>query len=133
MLKLITGFLGSTWGIAAAGLLAVGLGFGVGWTLQSWRLTAGILEIQLEYDQYKLHVLESVNKENLIVAGDIQKLQTLLQRTQIAQRKQDLKYLQTSENLIKELRNAGQSCPLSPAVERYLDNVRRQQDEQRNR
>lgn len=127
MWKLVKAFLpvgGAWWGAAAFGLLALGSGVWLGNALQS-RET---YRVETSFSDYKAQVAQSAAAGNARVLREMQGLQRSLKELMKEQQAKQAVDKAFSDNLIKELQNAnGKSCPLSPAIVKYLDGVRNSQ------
>lgn len=127
MLTLLKTFLPvgrSLWTLGVLGLLCLALGSWLGSRVEQ----VNTQRVQSQFDQYKIAVLQSENSELETSLAKVAELQGLLGQILRNQRQEAIEDKQTSENLIKELQDAnGNSCPLSPAIESYLNGVRKDQ------
>lgn len=91
-----------------------------------------VMELQHKFDEYRIEVLASVAKGN---SQTLSKIDSLMGSMKTLERDFQLKKnedLEFHNSLIKELYDAnGKSCPLSPAIEHYLDRLRINQQSRR--
>ena len=134
MLKLIKSFLlGRSWiFILIIGLISAGAAGTVAWKLKDLIDSQNYSELKQEYDEYKFNTINSINKENQTVIETIRNLTRDLKEISMNFELKQQQNREFSNSLIKELYDQnGKSCPLSPAVEHYLDRLRINQQSRR--
>ena len=110
----------SWWMVAGVGLIGLLGGVWLGHSLEQ-RATLGV---QLDLAEYKTSVAEARAKASEAALERYDGLQRSLQLIQETVQQASQKDQAFSDNLIKELqRDNGKSCPLSPAVERYITSL----------
>ncbi len=127
MWKVISSFLPSGlgwWSLATVGALALSFGVWLGSALQS-RET---YRVEKDFASYQTEVEKSRAQENANVLSEMKGLQRSLGALTKSLTQKQVADRAFSESLIKELYDAsGKSCPLSPAIEHYLDRLREHQ------
>lgn len=118
--------------ILCLSLVSAGSAATASWKLKDLIDQRSYSVLQHSFDEFKLNQSNSINTGNTAVINKIATLLDNLKGFQVEFKKsQDADKL-FSESLKKELYDAnGKSCPLSPAVEHYLDRLRVNQQSRR--